>query len=137
MQEVFGAPKAVAASEATVLIQGESGTGKELAAGAIHYNSERKNSPFVCVNCSALSESLLESELFGHVNGAFTGAGRDRSGRFEEAHGAPFFWMKSVRSVRLFSSNCSGYCKRGKLNVLENPESERSISGSLPPPTRT
>ena len=91
MQEVFSALKAVAGSEATVLIQGESGTGKELAAGAIHYNSERKNNPFVSVNCSALSESLLESELFGHVKGAFTGAVRDRSGRFEEAHGGTLF----------------------------------------------
>ena len=85
MQQVFSAINAAAASEATILIQGESGTGKELVAGAIHYNSDRAGRPFVIVNCSALSESLLESELFGHAKGSFTGAHHDREGRFEEA----------------------------------------------------
>ena len=91
IKQVFSSVKAAAASEATILLQGESGTGKELVAGAIHYNSDRSESPFVTVSCSALAESLLESELFGHVRGAFTGAVRDRVGRFEQADGGTIF----------------------------------------------
>jgi two-component system response regulator HydG len=77
----------VAPSEATVLISGESGTGKELIAGALHFNSLRKNGAFVKINCAAITETLLESELFGHEKGAFTGADRRKEGRFSQAHG--------------------------------------------------
>ena len=91
MKNVFAAIKASAASEVTVLIQGESGTGKELVTCAVHACSERKEKHLITVNCSALSESLLESELFGHVKGAFTGAIRNRIGRFEEADGGTIF----------------------------------------------
>jgi two-component system response regulator HydG len=81
----------VASSEATVLIMGDSGTGKEMIAGAIHYNSPRKEGPFVKINCAAITETLLESELFGHEKGAFTGAHRKKEGRFRLAHGGSIF----------------------------------------------
>jgi transcriptional regulator with GAF, ATPase, and Fis domain len=87
IQAVCRLVRCVARSDTTVLIQGESGTGKEIVANAIHANSRRCRAPFVKVNCAALTESLLESELFGHVKGAFTGAIRDRRGRFKQADG--------------------------------------------------
>jgi len=80
-----------APTEATILITGESGTGKEMIANAIHYNSTRKDAPFVKINCAALTETLLESELFGHERGAFTGAERKREGKFVQAHGGSLF----------------------------------------------
>ena len=91
MQEVYDQISQVAKSQATVLINGETGTGKELVAHAIHYASNRASEPFVRVHCAALPESLIESELFGHVKGAFTGAVSDRKGRFELADGGTIF----------------------------------------------
>ncbi len=91
MGEVYQQIRQVSQSEATVLLLGESGVGKELVAHAIHYESLRANGPFIKVNCAALPESVLESELFGHERGAFTGAIKTRKGRFEQAHGGTLF----------------------------------------------
>ncbi len=91
MKELWQLILQVAPTLATVLIHGESGTGKELVASALHYNSKRKDGPFIKVNCAALAESLLESELFGHERGAFTGADRRREGKFIQANGGTLF----------------------------------------------
>jgi two-component system response regulator HydG len=91
MQEVFSLITKVASSNASVLIQGESGTGKELVARAIHYHSRRRQGPFIAVNCAAIPKELMESELFGHVKGAFTGAIADKKGKFELADGGTIF----------------------------------------------
>jgi len=91
MRELLEMITYVAPTEATVLIAGESGTGKELVAEALHHNSERRSGPFIKVNCAALAESLLESELFGHEKGAFTGADRQREGKFVQADGGTLF----------------------------------------------
>jgi len=128
MRNVFTAIIAAASSNATVLVQGESGTGKELVAGAIHYNSEREDNPLITVNCSALSESLLESELFGHVKGAYTGAMRDRVGRFEEAQGgtifldeigelSPFIQVKLLRILQEREIERVGESRKRKVDI--------------------
>jgi DNA-binding NtrC family response regulator len=91
MEKVFKMVDKVADTDSTVLIYGESGTGKELIARAIHYRSQRNNGPFVSINCGALPENLLESELFGHVKGSFTGAIKDKEGLFKVAQGGTFF----------------------------------------------
>jgi len=98
MREVFQMISQVSSSTATVLIRGESGTGKELVANAIHYNSRRSKRPFVKVNCAAIPENLIESELFGHERGAFTGAVRQRAGKFELANKGTLF-LDEIGSV--------------------------------------
>ena len=91
MKNVLETVLQVAPSEATVMITGDSGTGKELIAGAIHFNSPRKDGPFIKINCAAITETLLESELFGHEKGSFTGADRRKEGKFFQASGGSLF----------------------------------------------
>jgi two-component system response regulator AtoC len=91
MQQAFKLVRQVAETDVTVLVLGETGTGKELVARAIHFNSTRRDKPFITINCSAIPETLLESELFGHEKGAFTGANKQRVGKFEEAEGGTVF----------------------------------------------
>src|SRR5258706_827331 len=104
MRELLTKVVRIAPTEVTVLITGESGTGKELIARAIHANSRRSARPFVPVNCAAISESLLESELFGHVKGAFTGAVKLRRGLLEEAGGGTFFFDEIAETTPAFQA---------------------------------
>lgn len=117
MRAVYEATRQVAPTTATVLLTGETGTGKELIARALHELSPRSSAPFIRVNCGALSESLLESELFGHVKGAFTNALENRTGRFEAAHGGTIF-LDEINSV-------SFKLQVKLLRVLQEQEFER------------
>ena len=117
MQQVFEEVRKVAPSRTPVLVIGETGSGKELIAAAIHYNSPRKDQAFIKVNCAALPDTLLESELFGHEKGSFTGAVKQRIGRFEQAHGGTLF-LDEVADM-------SAATQAKLLRVLESQEFER------------
>lgn len=121
MEKMTGLIKQIASENATVLIVGESGTGKELVARAIHNDSKRAENPFIAVNCAALSESLLESELFGHVKGAFTGALSEKKGRFELADSGTIFLDEIGETNENFQVKL--------LRVLQSGEFERVGSG--------
>ncbi len=123
MQEVFAEVHQAAPGKSTVLLRGESGTGKEVIARAVHYLSPRKDAPFIRVNCAALSETLLESELFGHEKGSFTGATQERKGRFEMAHGGTLFLDEIGDISPAFQTKL--------LRVLQEREFER-VGGNKP-----
>jgi len=111
MQAVFGLIRKASQTSANVFISGESGTGKELVARAVHYNSDRRASAFVPVNCSAIPDTLLESELFGHVKGAFTGAKDSRAGFLKSPTTGPSFWTRSGTQARACRPSCCGSCR--------------------------
>lgn len=123
MKDVIDRLKRIAPTDASVLIQGDTGTGKELVAQAIHQNSPRKKKVFVALNCAALSENILESELFGHIKGAFTDASTDRVGKFEYAHGGTMF-LDEVGDLPLPT-------QIKLLRVLENGQITRVGSNDL------
>src|SRR5262249_28533729 len=113
----------VAGTNATVLIRGESGSGKELVARAIHYSSQRKDGPFVCLNCAAITETLLESELFGHEKGAFTGATEKKIGKFEASNEGTIF-LDEIGEMTIGT-------QAKLLRILEGHPFER-VGGSVP-----
>ncbi len=117
LEEVMSMVQRVAKSSATVILRGESGTGKELIATALHFASPRKDNPFIKVNCAALPESLLESELFGHIKGSFTGAIADRKGKFEDANKGTIF-LDEIGELTLTTQS-------KLLRVLQEKEFER------------
>ena len=142
MQEVFSQIKKVADLKTTILVLGESGTGKELVARALHQNGRRSQKPFVAVNCGAIPENLLESELFGHVRGAFTDASGDKSGLFEQADGGTLFLdeigeMPSVLQVKLLRVLQEGEIKRvggdvsKKIDVRVVSATSRDLSADV------
>ncbi len=118
VREVLGRIVRIAPTDATVLITGESGTGKELIARAVHVNSARADRPFITVNCAAITETLLESELFGHARGAFTGAVAARKGLFEEANGGTFFFDEVGETTISFQAKLLRAVQEGEIRRL-------------------
>jgi transcriptional regulator with PAS, ATPase and Fis domain len=142
MVKVFDAIRAAAKSDATVVIHGESGTGKELVASAIHTLSDRNEGPLITVNCSAFPESLLESELFGHARGAFTGALSDRKGRFESADGGtifldevgdltPYIQLKLLRVLQEHEVERLGESRKRPLDIRVMAATHRDLAGMV------
>jgi hypothetical protein len=137
MQRLFVILPEIARSPSTVLILGESGTGKELVARALYNASERKDKPFIIVNCAALPETLLESELFGYKAGAFTDARKDKIGRFAAAEGGTLFLDEIGDIPAAFRSSCCVFCRKRCMNRLVPTPLSRPMFASSPPPTAT
>jgi len=137
IRDVLGRIVRIAPTDATVLITGESGTGKELVARAIHANSLRAERPFVSINCAALTETLLESELFGHMRGAFTGAVQTRKGLFEEANGGTFFFDEIAETPPSLQAKLLRAIQEGEIRRLGTTSQSTSMRASSLRPTRT
>jgi DNA-binding NtrC family response regulator len=142
MREVFAVLELAAQSDVTVLVRGETGTGKELVARAVHRRSPRRDQPFVAVNCTAVPRDLMESEFFGHEKGAFTGADRRRTGRFEAAHGGTLFLdevgelspgsqAKLLRAIETSSFEPVGATRSQKADVRVLAATNRELSAVL------
>ncbi|MEO5358442.1 MAG: sigma-54 dependent transcriptional regulator [Nitrospirae bacterium YQR-1] len=125
IEEVFQIIRQTAGSDSNVLITGESGTGKELVARAIHYNSQRRNERFVAVNCGAVSSELIESEFFGHVKGAFTGAVKDKTGFLEHAAGGSLFLDEIGETYPDFQVKLLRVIQEGEFNRVGSPHHEK------------
>ncbi len=136
MRAVFDSIRKVATTDAPVLILGESGTGKEMAAQAIHQRSNRKDGPFIAINCSAIPETLLESELFGHEKGAFTGAHVQRKGRIETASGGTLF-LDEIGEIPAAVAGEAAAVSAGTDASSASAAGRKSTStpASSPPPT--
>ncbi len=135
MRDVLKRAAKVAASDVSVLLRGESGTGKEVLACALHAGGPRRDKPLVKVNCGALPETLLESELFGHTRGAFTGAIETRKGLFQQADGGTIFLTRSARSRPPSRSSCCASCSRANSSASATPRPSTPMCASSPPPT--
>lgn len=136
MQEMYKLIGQVADKDVTILIMGESGTGKELVARAIYHHSHRQDKPFLAINCAAIPEMLLESELFGYERGAFTGAERTHIGKFERCQGGTIFFDEIGTCPCQPRQRCCEYCNTGNSNGSGAKTTSRSMSESWPPPTK-
>lgn len=132
MQQVYALVSKVVSSDTTVLVRGETGTGKEVLARTIHHEGPRGEKPFVTVNCGAMAENILESELFGHKKGAFTGAVNDRPGSLRRPMAARSFWTRLAKLRRLCRCVCCARFKKGRSAASARNAIARSMCASSP-----
>lgn len=137
MQDVFKVIGQVTASDVTVMITGESGTGKELVARSIWKHSHRSSKPFIAVNCAAIPDNLIESELFGHEKGSFTGATTQRLGKFELCDGGTIFLDEIGDMALATQTKILRVLQQGRSSASAAPKRSASMSASSPPRTRT